>query len=76
MSGTLSPEQTLTSLHNDGAKVIAIASVMLTGAFSSVMLRFVAKSLNDKSFGVDDVLIGFALIFYLATESLVLTGGS
>ena len=76
MSSVISPEATLASLQRDGAKVIVIGSVMLTVALTSVVLRFIAKSLNESSFGVDDLLIGVSLLFYLTTESLVLRGGT
>ena len=74
MSSTINPEATLASLRNNGTKIIAIGSSMLTVAVTCVGLRLTAKFLNEKAFGIDDLLIGLSLLFYLATESLVLRG--
>ena len=74
MSGTISRESTLASLQNNGWKIIAIGSSMLSVAVTSVGLRLTAKYLNENAFGLDDLLIGLSLLFYLATEALVLRG--
>ena len=74
MSGSVDQEATLASLHADGGEIIAIGSVMLSLAVAVVVLRLIAKSLSNKTFGLDDFMISIALIFYLATESLILRG--
>lgn len=74
MSNFTNPAVTLAILHDYGCEIIAIGSVMLTVAFGAVVLRFASKSLNVKKFGHDDLFMGFALVCYLAMESLVLRG--
>lgn len=74
MSSSTNSEATLASLRDNGSEIIAIGSVMLALAVVVVILRLVAKSLGEKALGIDDIMICFSLIFYAATEALVLRG--
>ena len=65
---------TIASLRGDGAEIIAIGAVMLVLAVCSVVLRLLAKAVNEKEYGFDDVLVGFALASYLVSEALVIRG--
>ena len=67
-------QDTIASLRDDGTEIITIGAVMLSLAVSAVLLRFLAKSQIEKKFGLDDVLIGIALVSYSTAESLVLRG--
>ena len=67
-------EDTIASLRNNGSEIIAVGAVMASLAIVSVVLRLLAKAWNEKEYGIDDILIGLALLWYLLTESLVLRG--
>ena len=47
---------------------------MLVLAFVSVLLRLVSKAFNEEEYGLDDILIGLALLWYTISESLILRG--